>query len=106
METLVTQFLSALMVLALVPTAAFAQQTSTSNIPVDVTMGEVVVRAVPDRAFVTVSAESRASSPREAQSRNAAAMKPVQDRLRAFGIPADGIRTTAISVHQEFDFPN
>lgn len=102
-----TRLLPALIAVALVlPAAARAQQAVASTVPVVVTTGEGVVRAVPDRAFVTVSAESRAASPREAQRRNADAMKPVQDRLRAAGIAADAIRTTAISVHQEFDFPN
>jgi uncharacterized protein len=90
--------------LALLPSIAYAQQAST--VPLVITSGEGIVRAVPDRAFVSISAESRAASPREAQRRNADAMKPVQDKLRGAGIPADAIRTTAISVHQDFDYPN
>ena len=74
--------------------------------PVVVTAGEGVVQAVPDRAYVSISAESRAASPREAQRRNTELMKPVQDKLRAAGIPADAIRTTAYDLQFEYDWNN
>lgn len=74
--------------------------------PVVVTSGEGVVQAAPDRAFVTLTAESRASNPREAQRRNTELMKPVQDKLRAAGIPADAIRTTHYDLQQEWDYVN
>jgi uncharacterized protein YggE len=74
--------------------------------PVVVTSGEGVIQAVPDRAYVTISAESRAASPREAQRRNTEMMKPVQDKLRAAGIPADAIRTTAYDLQFEYDWNN
>jgi uncharacterized protein YggE len=60
--------------LALLPTltpAAAAQQPSTPPEPTVVASGQGVVFAVPDRAWITVSAESRAPSPREAQRLNA-----------------------------------
>lgn len=68
--------------------------------------GEGAVQAAPDRAWVSVTAESRASSPREAQRRNADAMRPVQDKLRATGLPADAIRTIGYDLQQEWDFVN
>jgi uncharacterized protein YggE len=71
-----------------------------------VTSGEGIVQAVPDRAYVNITAESRASNPREAQRRNMELMKPVQDKLRAAGIPADAIRTTNYDLQQEWDFVN
>jgi len=74
--------------------------------PVVVASGEGVVQAVPDRAFINITAESRASSPREAQRRNTELMKPVQDKLRAAGVPADAIRTTQYDLQQEWDFVN
>jgi uncharacterized protein len=55
---------------------------------------------------VSISAESRALSPKEAQHRNTALMKPVQDRLRAAGIPADAIRTTVYDLQFEWDWVN
>ena len=61
---------------------------------------------VPDRAWITIGAESRAPSPREAQRRNTELMQPVQDKLRAAGIPADAIRTIGYDVQYEWDFVN
>lgn len=93
-------------VLALSALPAGAQTPPPREEPVVVTTGEGIVQAVPDRAFVSISAESRASSPREAQRRNAEAMKPVQDKLRASGIPSDAIRTTVYDLHFEYDWVN
>ena len=61
---------------------------------------------MPDRAWITISAESRAGNPREAQRRNVEAMTPVIDKLRAAGIPADAIRTVGYDLQQEWDFVN
>ena len=71
-----------------------------------VTSGEGVVQAVPDRAWMAVTAESRASNPREAQRRNTEAMGPVQEKLRGAGVPAEAIRTIAYDLQQEWDFVN
>jgi len=68
--------------------AASAQEPRAAVVPTVVTSGEGLVQAVPDRAWVTITAESRASNPREAQRRNAEAMAPVQEKLRAAGLPA------------------
>ena len=99
-----TQPFIALILLLVAPAVAAAQQPRTE--PVVVTMGEGVIQAVPDRAWVNISAESRASSPREAQKRNADAMAPVQAKLRAAGIGADAIKTIAYDLQQEWDFVN
>jgi len=74
--------------------------------PVVIVVGEAAVQMVPDRAWITVSAESRAPSPREAQRRNAEAMRPVQDALRAARVPDDAVRTSGYDLQQEFDFTN
>ena len=71
-----------------------------------VVIGEGLVHAVPDRAWITIGAESRAPSPREAQRRNTELMQPVQDKLRAAGIGADAIRTIGYDVQYEWDFVN
>lgn len=92
--------------LLLVPGAASAQQPSIPDTPVVVTTGEGLVQAVPDRAWITITAESRAGNPREAQRRNVEAMTPVIDKLRAAGIPADAIRTVGYDLQQEWDFVN
>ena len=96
---------TALVLLCTAPLAA-QTRTETSSEPVVVTSGEAVVQAVPDRAFVNITAESRADRPRDAQRRNAELMQPVQDKLRAAGIPADAIRTIAYDLQQEWDFVN
>ena len=71
-----------------------------------VTTGRGVVRAAPDRAWITIGAESRAPSPREAQRRNTEALRPVLDRLRGAGLPEEAIRTVGYDVQYEWDFVN
>jgi uncharacterized protein YggE len=88
----------AVALLLIITTAARAQQPQTS--------GEGVVQAAPDRAWIAIAAESRAGNPREAQRRNAEAMAPVQEKLRAAGVPADAIRTLGYDLQQEWDFIN
>jgi uncharacterized protein YggE len=102
----VRQILVLLLLLLTLTSAAAAQQPPGPAEPVVVASGQGVVFAVPDRAWITISAESRAPSPREAQRLNAEAMRPVQDKLRAAGIPADAIRTIAYDVQYEWDFVN
>jgi uncharacterized protein YggE len=85
---------------------AAAQEPRAVVVPTVVTSGEGLVQAAPDRAWVTITAESRASNPREAQRRNAEAMAPVQDKLRAAGVPADAIRTVGYDLQQEWDYVN
>ncbi len=96
-----------LFLLWLVPLALSAQQTPATPVePVVVVIGEGLVNAVPDRAWITIGAESRAPSPREAQRRNTELMRPVQEKLRSAGLPADAIRTTGYDVQYEWDFVN
>jgi len=85
-------------------TPALAQQTGEG--PIVATTGEGVVHAVPDRAWITIGAESRAQSPAEAQRRNAEAMRPVQDRLRQAGVAPEAIRTIGYDLQYEWDFDN
>jgi uncharacterized protein len=87
------------------PAAAVrAQQPPSLDLPVIVTIGEAVVRRAPDRAFITVSVETRAKSPREAQRLNADAMNDVQQRLTGARIGKDAIRTAGYDLQQEVDF--
>ena len=95
-----------LLFLLIAPAAASAQQNTTLEPPVVVTSGEGLVQAVPDRAWITITAESRAGNPRDAQRRNAEAMTPVIDKLRTAGIPADAIRTIGYDLQQEWDYVN
>ena len=90
----------------LAPALAAAQPPTAREEPLVVTSGEGIVQAVPDRAWITITAESRGSNPREAQRRNTDAMTPVQEKLRAAGVPADAIRTVGYDLQQEWDFVN
>jgi uncharacterized protein YggE len=95
--------------LRLAATAA-AQDVTTmaapSNAPVIVTMGEADVQRAPDRAWVTIAAESRARTPEEAQRANATAMTAVTAKVRAAGVPSDAIQTVGYNLQPEFDFAN
>jgi uncharacterized protein YggE len=95
-----------LLLLLIAPAAASAQQNTPPEPPVVVTSGEGLVQAVPDRAWITLTAESRAGNPRDAQRRNAEAMTPVIARLQAAGIPAEAIRTVGYDLQQEWDYVN
>ena len=94
------------LLLVLLAAPAFAQQPPTPTEPVVITRGEGLVTAVPDRAWITVGAESRANTAREAQSRNVEAMSPVMAKLKSAGVPAEAIRTVSYDVQYEWDFVN
>lgn len=74
--------------------------------PVIVTTGEGVVKATPDRVWVTIAAESRAKNPKDAQRANADAMKSVLDKLKTLGLPPDAIRTSGYDLQPQFDYVN
>jgi uncharacterized protein YggE len=74
------------------------------QVPQVIVTGEGVVKATPDRAWVTIGAESRSKVSTEAQQRNADAMTAIQQKLSGLGIPKDAIRTTAIDLQMEFDY--
>lgn len=88
-----------------VPVAAQVQGGPQER-PVVITAGEGVVKRAPDRAWVSISAESRARNPRDAQRANADAMTAVTQKLKAAGLAADAIRTTVYDIQPEFDFNN
>lgn len=74
--------------------------------PVIVTTGEGVVKHAPDRAWVTIGAETRARTPQEAQQTNVSAMTAVVGRIKEAGIPADAIQTAGYTLQPEFDYQN
>lgn len=86
--------------------AAAAQQEPNPSVPTIVTTGEATIHRAPDQAFVSVSVETRAKLPRDAQKQNADAMSAVQQKLTEAGISKEAIRTTGYSIQQEFDFSN
>lgn len=84
--------------------AVSAQDVPVPVTPSIVTTGEAVVRRAPDQGFVTVSVESRARNPRDAQRQNAETMTAVQQRIAAAGVPKDAVRTLGYNIQQEVDF--
>src|SRR6478609_1998418 len=90
-----------------VATAARGQPpTPPNDQPVVISTGEAIVKRAPDRAFVSISAESRARTSREAQQANADAMTSVLAKLKGSGLAPDAIRTTGYDLQPEFDYAN
>ena len=97
--------LTALVALACATTAS-AQSPPPADAAVVVTIGEGIVKRAPDRAWVTIAAESRAKTPAEVQKLNADAMSSVLQKLKGLGLPAEAIRTAGYELRPEFDFAN
>ena len=87
-------------------TSPATAQAQASDGPSIVTTGEGTVKLAPDRAWVSISAESRARGPKEAQKANADAMTAVLGKLKALGLAADAIRTSGYDLQPEFDYAN
>ena len=81
-----------------------AAQTPPPQGPVVVTTGEGFVKRAPDRVWVSIAAESRARSPRDAQRANSETMNAVMAKLKGTGLPAEAIRTLAYDLQPEFDY--
>jgi len=79
-------------------------QMSEPAAPVIVTQGEATLKRAPDRAWVTVAAETRHNRAAEARRQNAEAMTAVQTALEGAGVPSAAIRTTGFSLTPEFDW--
>jgi uncharacterized protein YggE len=94
------------------PRAARAQEASDQRasdralLDVIVTTGEGTVRIAPDQAFVSITAESHARTPREAQRLNAEAMTAVQQKLKAAGFTGDAVRTLQLELQPQYDYSN
>ena len=98
---------SSILVFTLLVAAPASAQTPAPAAPsVIVTNGEGVVKRAPDRAWVSIAAESRARTAQEAQRLNTDAMTAVNERIKAAGIPADAIQTTGYNLQPEFDYVN
>lgn len=94
-----------LLCLLLSAAPVFAQQPVAPT-PVIVTSGEGMVAHAPDRAWVTIAAETRAKTAADAQRANSDAMTAVLDKIKGAGIPADAILTTGYNLQPEFDYAN
>jgi uncharacterized protein YggE len=94
------------MIVAMAPgRTAWAQETATSRpgVPTIVTSGEAVVRHVPDVVYLTLTVESRARSPRDAQAANADAMSVVHRQVTNAGVPQGAWRTLGLWLQQEIE---
>ncbi|HKY20567.1 MAG TPA: SIMPL domain-containing protein [Vicinamibacterales bacterium] len=102
--------LVALVALASVASSAFAQASGPAIVPplqpTVVTRGQASVTARPDRAFVTIAAESRSRVSSEAQKQNATAMTAVLQQIEKAGVPKDAVRTVGYELQPEFDYAN
>ena len=93
----------ALLSLLVASTAALAQ---TAEPPQIIVTGDGTIKATPDQAWISIGSESRSKISKEAQQRNADAMTAVQQKIAAFGVPKEAIKTTAIDLQMEFDYAN
>jgi len=69
-----------------------------------VSSGEGVVKRTPDRAWVQVTAESRAKNPRDAQKLNSEVMSAVLQKLKGAGLQSDAIQTRGYDLQPEYDY--
>jgi len=98
--------LAACLSIAAVLTAGAQTTAPQPQPPVIVMSGEGVVKQAPDRAWVTIAAESRARTAAEAQKVNIDAMTAVIEKIKASGIPAEAIQTSGYNLQPEFDYAN
>jgi len=94
--------------LALLTSASAYAQTPPppAEASVVVSTGEGMVKHAPDRAWVTIAAESRAKTPGDAQKSNADAMSAVMQKIKGTSIPAEAVRTASYDLQPEFDYAN
>ena len=91
--------------IAFTPALAAAQQQAAPEQPVIVTQGEATIKRAPDRAWLTVAAESRAPKPADAQRAAATAMTAAQQAIMSRGgVAADQIKTTNYSLQPDIDY--
>lgn len=83
-----------------------AQEPAPAAPPVVVTTGHATLTAMPDRAFVTIAAESRSKISADAQRQNAEAMTAVMQKLQQAGVAREAVRTIGYDLQPEFDYAN
>jgi uncharacterized protein len=98
-------FLFPLFILSALPASAQTPPPAADG-PVVVASGEGSVKRAPDRAWLQVTAESRAKTPREAQKLNADLMSGVLQKLRGTGLKDDAIQTRGYDLQPEYDYNN
>ncbi len=105
-----SSLVSFVVLFAVLAASAFAQVPNPPFVsplqPSVVTHGQAIVTARPDRAFVTIAAESRSRNSGEAQKQNATAMTAVLQKIEQAGVPKAAIRTVGYELQPEFDYAN
>ena len=105
---LVRPVLAAVALLPLAATMLGAQepvrQPGVQPVPSVLVTGEGQARATPDRAFVTVGVESRASTASAAAADNARRQRAILDTLRKMGFPPEQLSTSNYSVQPEMQY--
>ena len=69
-----------------------------------VTRGSGTIKRAPDQAWVTIGAETRATTPAEAQRLAAEAMAAVMKSIGALKMSADAIKTTGYSLQPDIEY--
>jgi uncharacterized protein YggE len=80
-----------------------AAQEPAAQSPVIIATGHAVVKRAPDVAFATMTVESHAKSPRDAQRQNADAMAAVVKKMSELGIPRDALQTIGLTLYEDVD---
>jgi uncharacterized protein len=83
-----------------------AAQTPPADPPGIVTHGSGEIKRAPDQAWVIIAAETRGTTPAEAQRASADAMTSVQSALQKASLPADAIKTTGYSLTPDMEWVN
>jgi hypothetical protein len=86
--------------------AADAAQATADQVPIVVTSGAAIISRAPDVAFIGITVETRAKTPRDAQRQNAEVITSVVKRLGELSIPPDARRTSSLRLDQEYDAVN
>ncbi len=99
------RFISAVVLaLGFMTAGAAAQTPAPPEIPGIVTQGVATLKRPPDRAWVSVTVESRQARAADARREAATQMTTVQTAIRGVGIPADAIKTTSYSLQPQMEW--
>jgi len=101
------RFVSPIVIASLFALPAAAQQPVGSPVPLVpqiVTAGVGEAKVVPDRARIQIAVQSRAATAAAAGAANAKKQKAVIDTLRAIGLSAEQITTTAYTVQPDMQY--
>jgi len=93
---------AALVVLLTGAPAATAQLVAQT--PAIVAHGEATIKRAPERAWITMTTETRDIKAPDARQKGAEFMTAVQKALKDAGLPADAVRTTGYSLSPEYEW--